>query len=211
MEHRTCVSALYLGCPELRERERITLCDATVTPYTHMPPPLFPWPHAAAEERCKSRAQKGSGCNRESLAGYSFWVAALAICRVCNRARCWRAAPGLEIAACSRLPPHQAPTQPLAPCLQVLLVGGLHLSSHTFPPYLHMGSPRSARGSSVPPVWQWFCCGLRCAQLATTRAAPRQSKNKVQQFLHCRGRPGQGVAACLLSFMLNCSQSTVLI
>lgn len=102
-------------------------------------------------------------------------------------------------------------TQPLAPCLQVLLVGGLHLSSHTFPPYLHMGSPRSARGSSVPPVWQWFCCGLRCAQLATTRAAPRQSKNKVQQFLHCRGRPGQGVAACLLSFMLNCSQSTVLI
>lgn len=107
-EHRACVSAPYRGCPGLREweRERITLCNATVTPYPHMPPPVFPWPGAAAEVQKqgwrRGQAAKGnvSAAGRVwqgTHFGYPSWPSAM--CAAGPGATGWRAIPGLEMPA----------------------------------------------------------------------------------------------------------------
>lgn len=91
--------------------------NATVTPYTPMPPPLLPWPGAAAEQRCKSRAGEGVRLSTGNVSaagrawqgthfGWPPWPSAM--CAAGPGATCWRAAPGLEIAAHSQPPPQQA-------------------------------------------------------------------------------------------------------
>lgn len=131
-EHRTCVSAPYPDCPELRERERKHTghSHAIHTHATITLPGLLPLLRRGAKA---GHAGEGSGCSRgcvccrEGLAGHSFWAATLAVWAAGPGLTCWRAAPGLETAACSWPPPHQARSP-------VLLVANLHLPSRTFPP-----------------------------------------------------------------------------
>lgn len=86
--------------------------------------------------------------------------------------------------------------------------GSLHLPSHASPSSLQAGGPRNARSSSVPPSLKLV---PQCAPCTAARQPQGNLRIRSRGSRAAEGGRARGEAACSLSLMLSCSQSTVLI